>query len=299
MVELRKATLDDFDLLYELLMEFKNPNMNKQSWRLFFENIWNSDEEFCGYMLVDGKRAVGYLAYIFSNRLIDGKNHNFCNISSWIILKPYRNEHKMKVLDPVKELIGYTITGFAPTKPAYINEKKVGFNDLETGNVLAYSNPLASGGGANLSITNKPEVLEKTLSEEGLRIFNDHRQFKVDHVLIQTDEGDLYLVLNPKRRPLPYGLSRISKREITIGEIYHLSNRKLFERYFHQILNRINKIGYSGLIVDRRFADVPEGRLTKERIFKVPHIFISDTLPPEKIDYLYSEKFFLYHHPYN
>ena len=92
MTVVRKALVDDFDDTYPLLKNFNNSALAKEDWKQLFINHWKTDTDYFGYVLIDGKKVVGYLGMLFAIKVIQGEPHKLCNISSWIVQKQYRND---------------------------------------------------------------------------------------------------------------------------------------------------------------------------------------------------------------
>ena len=90
MATVRKAVPGDFNKTYPLLEKFNNASLKREDWEQLFVNPWKSLEEYCGYILVEAGRVVGYLGALFSVRRIQGQEYKFCNVTSWIVEREYR-----------------------------------------------------------------------------------------------------------------------------------------------------------------------------------------------------------------
>lgn len=287
MVELRKAYPHDFEKIFPLLLEFNNPNISKELWKKFlFSNYWKFENGFSGTMILDGNKVVGFLGYIFYNRTINYKTEKFCNLTSWIVQKEYRIEHKMKLWEPLDELKDYTLIGLSPTKAAYKQEKKIGFNDLENGYLI-----LPAIGPIQKYFTNKIEILsdikliENALNPHDKKIFNDHNEFSnYQHIMIHTQEGNIYIVYKKMHR----------KRLPFINLIY-ISNIILFNNYLDTIrLKLATHLKLAGIIVEKRFIEKNKIKFMIEQKYFVPNIYLSNIVQPKNIDYLYTELILLY-----
>ena len=102
-MKIEKAVTGDFHQVCPLLQEFNNPKISKEQWKNLFSDYWNFQGSHCGYKLMDGSNIVGFVAYIFSRKRINGKWEKFCNLSSWIVKKEYRSS-SIDLLYPLRDL---------------------------------------------------------------------------------------------------------------------------------------------------------------------------------------------------
>lgn len=287
MVELKKAYPDDLEKVYPILLEFNNPKISKQLWKKFlFSNHWKVKDCFSGAMLLEGKKVVGFLGYIFYNRLINNELEKFCNLTSWIVQKEYRIEHKMKVWEPIRELQDYTLIGLSPTNSAYKQEKKIGFVDLED----AYWILLAVGSipkylSTKIEVESDYKVLENTLTPDEKKIFIDHIEFSnYQHIMVSTLEGNIYIVYK-----------KMYRKRLPFIKLIYISNVQLFNSHLDIIrLQLASHLKLAGIMVEKRFLKKENIRFVIKQRFAIPNIYMSNNLMPDDIDYLYTELFLLY-----
>src|SRR5882672_8108148 len=91
-VTIERATSIDFDRVYPLLLDFNNSRIAQDKWRQIFNTNWNSPENYCGLLLLQGGRVEGYLGLLFSARMIKGRTEKFCNMTSWIVREGCRSQ---------------------------------------------------------------------------------------------------------------------------------------------------------------------------------------------------------------
>ncbi len=282
MTVLKKATADDFEKTYPLLLEFNNHKLKKEDWCRLFVNHWGSQEARFGYLLIDDNKAVGFLGLIFANRLINNATHKFCNITSGIVKKTYRNE-SLKLFLPMLELKGYTITDFTPSKEVYLILKKLGFKDLETHINIILPLPSLVRSSENCLIEFDKNAIRGDLSQGDLNIFHDHLKFKTIHMLIRSSNENCYVVLNKTR-----------KKFFPFAQIHYISNLELFLKYIACIRLKIcSRLGVCGLLISQRYLKncKPSGLIRIRR--SQPTLFKSDLLEKDDVDTLYSEQFLL------
>ncbi len=241
------------------------------------------------YKLVVGDKIVGFVAYILSRKLINGKWENFCNLSSWIVKPEYRSSG-MDLLYPMSDLKDYTITSFTPGVVSYkIETKLFKFKILDGYEVIIPALPRVS---ALLRkkfkvinrCKNQDECFLQLLSDHEGKIFRDHGKFDCHHVLITTEQGNLYLIFK-----------KTYKRHLPFAKVYYINNPELFLHHLEDIRFRIPMMALktAGIVVDSRFLQGKAVSFKKTKNFFMPMVYRSDHLQPHEVDYLYSEFFLL------
>ena len=285
-VELLEAKPDDFENIFPLFQKYLSRETPKEKIKRFFSNYWKSDEDYCGYMLKDNYKVVGYLGYFFYNRIITNETHKFCNIQGWVVEKDYRIEHKMKVMEPVLDMKDYTIIGLNPTKAAYINEKKLGFKNLEDSYFIIPAIGSVKGFiDSKIKVFNKSEDLIQILDGTEKKVMSDHLRFsKLKYAAIAIDGILIFIVYTIRQ-----------KKKLPFAEIHYISNLDLFLAEFQPLRSLVSlRLKVFGFFIDKRFLIGKVFPFMYEYKYPIPNIYISDRLKPHQIDLLYSEKFVLY-----
>ena len=73
MISPEKVYPNQFNQVYPLLELFNNQQLTKKDWGELFKTKWTGSPDHCGYALIDGGRAVGFIGTLFSKRIISGK----------------------------------------------------------------------------------------------------------------------------------------------------------------------------------------------------------------------------------
>ena len=104
-VSLRKATLNDFENIYSLIHKVHDNTKNivKDNWEKLFIDHWCKPDDFFGYVLINDKMIIGFLGTIFSYRLINNKLYKFCNLTTWVVNREYR-QYSIQLLFKVLKL---------------------------------------------------------------------------------------------------------------------------------------------------------------------------------------------------
>jgi hypothetical protein len=278
MATVRKALPGDFEKTYPLLQKLNNTTLKRANWENIFKNPWNNLEEHCGYVLIEEDKIVGYLGTLFNTRNLQGNNYNFCNVTSWIVEKEYRNQSFLLLL-PLLSLKKYNITIFSPSEAAYLAYKKFGFQDFETHKRLITPIPTIKSFFENCSITNKNVSIEQSLDEKDLQLFRDHQSPNCTHLLITSKFGTIYMIT-----------TRVKKKNIPVAQIHFISDLSIFNKSINIIKLRIClKLKVFLLLIDERFVkgiDIPCSMPLK---LPFPSVLKSASLNGESIDSLYSE----------
>jgi len=283
-----KLKVEDFEKVYPLLLDFNNPKITKTQWNRLFIDNWNFQKEFYGYKLVVGDEIVGFVAYILSRKWINGKWENFCNLSSWIVKPEYRSSG-LDLLYPMSDLKDYTITSFTPGAVSYkIETILFKFKILDGYEVIIPALPQVQGLlRKNFKVItrrqNQDEYFLQLLSEHEGKIFHHHEKFDCHHIVITTEQGNLYLILK-----------KTYKRHLPFAKVYYINNPGLFVHHLEDLRFRIPlALKTAGIVVDSRFLQGKPIPFKKTKNFYMPMAYRSDHLQPHEVDYLYSEFFLL------
>jgi hypothetical protein len=287
-MKVEKASSDDFERVYPLLSDYLNPGITKNQWKNLFVDRWNFQEGYCGYKLLDGSEVVGFIAYILSGKQVNGQWEKFCNISSWIVKKEYRNS-SIDLLYPLQDLPGCTCVSFTPSIGAYQVETKLfKFKILDRYEAIIPALPSLPG-----LLNRKCDIVSHTprqpgkivayLSDYEKKIFQDHVLFDCDHLVVITDRGNLYLIFK-----------KVYKRHLPFAKLYFAGDPGIFLKHLDEIRFRVPlALKTAGLVIDSRFLNGRRFRLAKNKAFYMPMLYRSDRLQPHEVDYLYSEFFLL------
>jgi hypothetical protein len=259
-------------------------SIEKEKWRTIFNYRWESDEGYVGYALVDDRKVVGFNGAIFSQRIIDGREVRFCNLTSWIVKEQYRSE-SMRLVFPFLSLKGYTLTNLTMNERAWEVTKRLGFKNLDTNIRLLFPVPGLSAFGKEdpPAIVSDQSRIAEILDPVNLRIFRDHLQYNCGHLVIQDKYGYSYILYTGKSYK-KYNCS------VPYAHIQYISDRSVFLKHIDRIKPYVLKTRkYLFLAVDERLIGnrpIPYSKVYK---LKIPRMYRSEILTGEQVDNLYSE----------
>jgi len=241
---IKKALAEDFERIYPLLQELNDTTLSKEDWRQLFVNHCGGEENYFGYALFEGEKAVGFLGLIFSRRLIDGSVRKFCNMTSWIITKEFqrRGLGRMLLLETVK-LNDHTIVDLTATKDTVKMLKENGFRELEDNVQLLLPVPSINVFSDRCSVEFDRGAIKNYLTEGDLKVHNDHSKFNCIHFMIKSTDGDCYVIATmTKRKGLPF------------AHVHYISDIGVFSRHIrHAMMKLCASLKVLGFFVDERF----------------------------------------------
>ena len=280
MTVIRKAMSEDFHGTYPLFAEFNNHNLTRNDWQQLFNNCFESDEGFCGYLMEYKGDIVGYIGMIFSKRIIGGIEKKFCNITGFVVKKEFRSK-SLLLLFPVLQMTEHVLSSFSPSPTAHTILKKFGFNELESivHISLPVINPFKLFFNKPLILSHIKNIQNELLSFERLnKIFNDHLKFKCKHLLIKTSTGFCYIVY-----------TKVKRKKIPMAQLHFISNPQVFTDYLDAIKFFLIKThGIFIILIDSRFT-TKRPSFSIEFKLPIPRLFKSKSLSTREVDGLYSE----------
>jgi len=277
-----KATPEDFDRVYPLLMEFNNPRIKLMDWKRIFHHPWEVEEDYCGYMLLDNDKVEGYLGYIFSRNTICGNIVKFCNLTSWIVHEKHRGQ-SLELFYPSIKLEDYVITDFSPTDSVLkMFHKRYKFNILENEMSFVYPSPSLSTCSCNISYDGG--LRKDALDKKDSCIYYDHLSLDCRHILMESDKGYCYIVGKNRRF-----------RKFRHMEVIYISNPALLASCSVPVIRAIClRYLVFGLMIENRLLRgyrLPLSRITKPLKTKIYKTGMN--IDPADITHLYSEKVLL------
>ncbi|HSS20760.1 MAG TPA: hypothetical protein VLL54_11850 [Pyrinomonadaceae bacterium] len=275
MLTIRKANSEDFERVYPLLESFGESPIAKETWRKIFVTPWHTDEDFCGYVLLNDDEVKGYLGLVFSQRISHERNEKFCNMTSWIVTEDSRSKSLAMVLKAL-ELKDYTFTNFTASPTVAQILVKLGFTEFAVDQLVLLPVPRSGMSGVEFSL----DDIGENLDGEDRRIFDDHQGLNCRHLLLQSAKGKCYVLLkNTTRKRLPF------------AKVHYLSNVDVFHECIESLVAGIClRLRVFGLMVDERYLAGRTFRGARPYPHQRKAYFKSSSILDEKtIDTIYSE----------
>lgn len=277
MFTIERATAEDFERVYPQLRHCFGDSLLKEDWKKIFVTRWQAPEDFCGYILLNDEQVKGYLGLLFSSRVVDDKIERFCNLTSWCVSDDSRAKSLSLLLEALK-LKHFTFTNFTASPTVATISGKLGFKSFTVDQrvLLPVPHLVDRRFGCDFDL----EVVRSKLSENDLRIFDDHQGINCEHLLLRSDNGDCYVVLK-----------KTVRKRLSFAKVHYLSNLDVFHECMERLIARIClRLRVFGVMVDERYI---EGRPFRASV-RYPHqqkaYFKSTSIAhANRIDTLYSE----------
>ena len=98
----------------EFLHTQLNPRVTAAEWAAAIVPAWTVDQPNHGFLLRVGEHVVGVYLAFYSQRKIDGRSEQFCNLAAWCVLEEYRS-HGLRLLRALLAQKGYHFTDLSPS----------------------------------------------------------------------------------------------------------------------------------------------------------------------------------------
>jgi hypothetical protein len=262
--------------------EFLHTHLNTQvpaaAWARAVDVPWPVERPNAGFMLLDDSAVVGaHLAY-YSERVIGGRREHFCNLGAWCVLPDYRF-HALRLLKALLAQDGYHFTDLSPSGSVIGLNARLGFRSLDTTTVAVPALPWPSRPGWG-TISSDPALIEQTLAGGELDRYRDHaRAAAARHLLLIRGDDWCYVVFRKDRRK---GLPGFAS-------ILHVSNPSLFRTMVHPLARHLLLHHGSAVTLLERAVIDHRPRVAVAVGSPRRKMFLSSSLEPDQIDYLYSE----------
>ena len=274
-VELAPIVDEDMSAVSDFLHTNHNDRVPWE--RACSEVPWRADAPNRGFMLRDGRRVVGTLLALYSERRVAGGVERFCNMGSWCVLPEYRSR-SISLLRALLRQDGYHFTVLSPDDGPQEILAWNGFRFLDTSAVLIPHVPWPTAPG-HTRVSSDPSVIRRTLEGGQLEIYLDHARAEAARHLVLIRGGASCYVMY---REFRYGDLPV------FAMILHLSNPRLFARSVRPFTRHL-------LVRHRLVATLAELRTIGTRpplsltLNNWPKMYRSASLEPGHVDYLYSE----------
>ncbi|WP_027368698.1 hypothetical protein [Desulfocurvibacter africanus] len=292
-ITLRNAMQEDFDEVYPLLRCFTGSNLPRENWRAIFSPPFHSPVDHVGFLLRDNDKAVGFMGCIFSRRSIRGREFDFCNLSSWIVLPDYR-KYSMLFMRRLAELDSCVLTSLTPSEKVYKLFMRSGYKQVDQHYYAIPPLPFGSLHEPSVRVTSEHNELAERLTGDALRNWNDHRNLDCRHFLLESEGESCHIVCAKRYKRAP----GLRLKNIPVAVMHHASNPDLVGRAIHSITRKLCLRMRAALVLaDSRFIGLPSVPLSLTK--PAPRLYrpCKDQpfeFAPHEVDNLYSEYMLLH-----
>jgi hypothetical protein len=246
MAIVREARGDDFERVYPLLLGFKNLHLKEENWRQLFIDHSGLQHDHFGWVLVDGEEVVGFLGTTFSERTIRNETVRLCNLSNWIVKPGYRKHslalHARAIADK-----SVTVTNMSPTPQVLKLVEKLGFTVMDKSERIVLPVVTARSFMDRCEILTEPGAIKSALEGESRRFFRDHQLPHNRHLLLRTQAGDCYVMMNRSFKTIR------GNWRLPFARVHHISAPDIFVRHLEKLVGRVAvSLKVVAIIVDNR-----------------------------------------------
>jgi hypothetical protein len=253
--------------------------VSPEEWQAGFRVPWDCRRPNYGFLFRDPSGHIaGGLGAIYSHQVIDGTEYDFCNLTSWCVKEAYRS-HSMRLAMKLTEQAGFEITNFSPTQVVARVLRFLDFRELDERISYFPNLPYVEAALQKSKIEWNAGSIERSLGGELARIYRDHSLYPwLKCVLLEADGKQCLIILKS-----------IRVKGVTGAKILYLSDRDLYAKHLGKVsANLLFRHGYPFTQIETRFL-LRTPAFVKDVGGYVKKLFLSQTLPVEAIDYIYSE----------
>jgi len=264
-------SLPEFAAFLEANMPAKR---SARDWISGLSANWAAVRPNYGFLLRDEGQVVGGIGAYYADRSIRGQNERCCKITSWCVLDSHR-KYSMQLAMNVVGQAGYHFTDFSPTKTVAGVLQFLKFTALEDGVAVIPNLPVFSFSGRVIAA---PLEIERQLTGTMAEIWQDHSSFPwLRHIIVGTPKNWCHVIFK-----------RGEFKGLLCANVIYVSDGRLFGRYLNALRGHFFWQGIMTMHIEKRML-VHLPKLSRLRTGFNPKQFLSETLLPSDIDYLYSE----------
>ncbi|MGB3483055.1 MAG: hypothetical protein WBB07_12665 [Mycobacterium sp.] len=247
-----------------------------EAWCRVMDVPWAVEQPNHGYLLRDNTRVVGAYHAFYSERVIDGRRHQICNLGAWCV----EDKHRAAGLRMLRALLrqpGYTFTDLSPSGNVPALNTRLGFAMLDTQTAVIPNLPWPWRS-QGVRVIDGPKEMDELLCGQEQQIYRDHRETVVNHVVLVKGDRHCYLVFR-----------RETRRHLRVfASILYVSDPELFRECApHLYRYLLLRHGMAATLVELRVLGYRPARSVMTA--GCPKMYLSEDLAPGQVDYLYSE----------
>lgn len=263
------------------LHDHMNSRFSNDVWAKCLQNDWTGEAPNYGFVLQHEDKVVGVICALYSEQCIDGETYKLCNPHSWSVLPEFRSQSVALVLSTIKQK-GYHFTMFTPNQEGLEIFTYLRFKPLEKSTVRTINWPTKPFSGAIKFETERSKMLALLEGTEKQKLA-DHLAFDwIFPVVYQTESGSGFMMFKPDR----------FKRMKAAQLLYHSDSDTVLKHWSAVRSMLLLKFGVVTTKLETRLFDqaLPFGHWSED---DHQRFFLSSSLQPEQVQYLYSEMFAL------
>jgi hypothetical protein len=277
-VELLPITSADVHAVADFLHAELNTRIASAEWQAAIIPPWACGQPNHGFLLRAGERIVGVHLAFYSERKMEGRTEQFCNLAAWCVIDEYRSLG-LRLLNTLLAQKGYHFTDLSPSGNVVPLNTRLKFSHLDVATALVPNLPWPFWS-SRVRVTSEPQEIERILHGRDLEIYRDHaRTAAARHVVVVKGRETCYVMFRKDRR----------KNLPLFASILYVGNPKLFRTVAKYVFRHLlARHGIAATLAELRVVgDRPKPSIMLKS--PRPKMYRSADLRPDQIDYLYSE----------
>ncbi len=251
-----------FEDLEQLRVLLSPPNLGFVPWekmqRTFSGNQQYFDDAYIGFALRTEEEYVGFIGLLRTIRLIDGKETEVVNLTSFVVLEAYRG-HGPKLVRKIKELTNNAL--FTIITPIHITQRlfeRIHNARIQSSRYYVLGKSPTPQGSHPATLERNYDRIQTLLHGEPLRVFYDHRHEDCMAICLEDEHSTLLLLLK---------LVELEGR--CFLEILYYSDRQRFLHCLSCLSDTLSVVcEFNAVIIDE--FDVPQEVLEDGRYMDMP-----------------------------
>ncbi len=278
---IRAAELRDVESICSLLHTKMNSRFSVERWSRLMSYPWLADIPDYGQVVESDGRILGYVGLIYSDRMIGDslngfRKERFASMSSWYLDKSLRGKGLGKgLLLATMENSAQTFTIFTNSSKPIGIVKALGYQLLDE---ERYHWRKSGSCSSSIELTRGVEAIRLRADDTQRQLLEDMQTMPVVPIWLEAGGRQALLFFSIK-----------SKGENVLWfDLLHTSDPELFTDCAQQLANCLLPDTSAVLATDSRLVKSPPEGTIREHLPIARH-YLSSTVQPHEIDFLYSE----------
>lgn len=278
---IRPAVTADIDGICNLLHEKMNSRYSLERWRRIMTYPWMQEKPDFGQLVERNGQILGFCGMIYSDRMIGSESQGyrqerFVSMTSWYLDKSLRGQgFGKRMLMATRENLNQTFTMFTNSPKPMAIVKALGYHVLDD---TRYHWHRSGPAEADIVLLRDPMAIHERANEVQRQMLADMRDMPVDAVWLEQGSRQALLFFSIK----PKG------ENVLWFDLLYTSDPTLFTDCAPSLANHLLPETPSVLASDSRLISRPPADTISQQLAVARH-YLSPTVKPQEIDFLYSE----------
>lgn len=278
---IRAAEARDVEAICTLLHTKMNSRFSMERWRQIMTYEWLDEKPDFGRVVEFEGRILGFVGLIYSDRMIGNeqqgfRKERFASMTSWYLDKSMRGRGLGKgLLAATKGDPDLTLTMFTNSAKPMAIVRALGYQVLDEYRFHWHRTEKATSG---LDVITDAAVIHQRASDIQRQLLVDMQNMPVTPVWMESDG----------RQSLSFFSIKPKGEDVLWFDLLYTSDPELFTEQAESLANRLLPDSPAVLASDSRLIKRPPEDTLRQKLPVARH-YLSTTVQPPEIDFLYSE----------